>query len=162
VKENIQENSSENIFNKDIKELLPHREPFLFIDKVVSVESGCVTASKYIKKEEEYFKGHFPGKPLVPGVLIVESMAQTSGIACVSYLNKQKDVSMEGSGLYFLSRISDIKFKYPVLPGDTMVIKSEITQHFDHFFKAQVSCEVNGRIAADGELVLTKQKGGSV
>ncbi len=141
----------ENLLNKDIRELLPHREPFIFIDKVVFADRGRVTASKYIKKDEAYFKGHFPGKPLVPGVLIVESMAQASGVACVSYCNDLKD-----PGVYFLSRIFDIKFKYPVFPGDTLFIKSEVVQRFDVFFKVQASCEVNGKVVAEGELVLTK------
>lgn len=147
----------ENLLNKDILELLPHRAPFLFIDKVVSVESGCVTALKHIKKNEEYFKGHFPGKPLVPGVLIVESMAQASGIACAVYLNKQKDTIKKYPGVYFLSRISDIKFKYPVLPGDTLIIRSEVTRYFAPFFKVQTSCKVNDEIVAEGELVLTRR-----
>jgi beta-hydroxyacyl-ACP dehydratase FabZ len=149
-----------NLLTKDIRELLPHRKPFLFVDKIVSAEQGVVTASKYIKKDEEYFKGHFPGRPLVPGVLLVESMAQTSGLACVLYLNEQKNISQEDPGTYFLSRISDIKFKYPVLPGDTLVIKSKIVQYFHPFFKADVICEVNGKVAVEGEIVLTKRKGG--
>ena len=152
----------ENLINKDIRELIPHREPFIFIDKVMSAESGLVVASKYIKKDEAYFKGHFPGNPLVPGVLIVESMAQTSGIACALYCNEQKDVSMKPSGAYFLSRISDVKFKHPVLPRDTLIIKAKVLQYFDPLFKIQVSCEVSGRIVAEGELVLSKQKEGAV
>lgn len=152
----------ENLLNKDIRELIPHREPFIFIDNVISAESGLVVASKHIKKDEVYFKGHFPGNPLVPGVLIVESMAQTSGIACAVYSSEQKNVSLKQAGAYFLSRISDVKFKYAVLPGDTLIIKSKVVHYFDSFFKTEVSCEVNGRIVAEGELVLTKQTGGAV
>ena len=152
----------ENPLNKDIRELIPHREPFIFIDKVVSVENGYAIASKYIKKDEEYLKGHFPGEPLVPGVLIVESMAQTSGIACALYSSNKKSVSLEYREMYLLSRISDVKFKYAVLPGDTMIIKARVVQHFEPFFKTEVACEVSGRVVAEGELVLTKQKGGAV
>ena len=66
--------------NKDIKELLPHRPPFLFIDKVLSIVGNKITATRTIKKDEQYLKGHFPGNPIVPGVLIIESMAQAAGI----------------------------------------------------------------------------------
>jgi 3-hydroxyacyl-[acyl-carrier-protein] dehydratase len=152
----------EDLLNKDIRKLIPHREPFIFIDRVISVESGLVVASKYIKKDEEYFKGHFPGNPLMPGVLIVESMAQTSGIACALYSNEQKDASLRHCEVYFLSRISDVKFKSPVLPGDTLTIKAKVIECFANFFKTTVICEVEGRNVAEGELVLTKQRGGAV
>ena len=147
----------ENLLNKNIRELLPHREPFLFIDKILSVESGRVSASKHISKDEEFLKGHFPGLPLMPGVLIVEAMAQTGGIACVSYCEGGKGFLSKNPSLFFLSRISDIKFKHPVLPGDTLIIKVEVIERFEPFFKVQALCEVNGKMVAEGELVLTRQ-----
>lgn len=139
--------------NKNITDLLPHREPFLFLDKIVSVDGTTkITAEKKINEDEGYFKGHFPGNPIVPGVLIIESMAQASGIIAAYNQGKQQE-------LYFLSRISDIKFKYPVFPGDTLIIKAEIVGSFDQAVKAFVSCEVKGMTVAEGELVLTSQKG---
>ena len=152
----------EDLLNKDIRELIPHREPFIFIDKIISAEPGYVVAVKYIKKNEEYFKGHFPGEPLVPGVLIVESMAQASGIACASYLNGKKNISLKCPEMYFLSRICDVKFRYSALPGDMLTVKSKVARYFGPFFKTEVICEVNGKVVAEGELVLTKQKGEAV
>lgn len=149
----------ENLLNKDIREIIPHRDPFIFIDKIISIEAGCVVASKYIKKNEEYFKGHFPGEPLMPGVLIVESMAQAGGIACASYFGEKAEDLPERPVVYYLSRISDIKFKCAVLPDDTLMIKAKVLHYFEPFFKMQVSCEVKGNIVAEGELILTKQKG---
>ena len=152
----------ENLLNKDIRELIPHREPFIFIDKILSAEPGYVIALKDVKKDEGYLKGHFPGMPLVPGVLLVESMAQASGIACASCASEQMDLPSKHSVIYFLSRISDIKFKHTVLPGDVLTVKAKVVHSFEPFFRTQVSCEVNGRIVAEGELVLTKQKGETV
>lgn len=153
----------ENLFHKNIHELLPHRSPFLFIDAVVDVHPGRVVASKQFKKDEEYFKGHFPGAPLVPGVLIVESMAQAGGLACaLSVSQNADDCSHETLGRepqrYFLSRICDIKFKHPVFPGETLIVTAEIVQSFDPFFKVGVYGEVQGRRVAEGELVLTRHE----
>ena len=143
----------ERLLNKNITELLPHREPFLFIDKVISIEGkNKIVAEKKISVEEYYFKGHFPGNPIVPGVLIAECMAQASGIISAYNMDEVKSI-------YFLSRISDLKFKHPVFPGDTLIIKAEVIGQFDQAIKTSVSCEVNGKIVAEGELVLTKKGG---
>ncbi len=144
----------ENLLNKNITELLPHRKPFLFIDRIISIEGkNKIVAEKKVNKEEDYLKGHFPGNPIVPGVLIIESMAQASGIISAYSIG-------ELQGLYFLSRISDIKFKNPVFPGDTLIINVEVLDRFGEVVKTHAWCEVNGRVVAEGELVLSKQKGG--
>ena len=144
----------ENLLNKDITELLPHRKPFLFIDRIISVEnSDKIKAERRIAEDEGYLEGHFPGNPIVPGVLILECMAQASGIIAAYNTGKI-------GGIYFLSRISDIRFKHPVLPGDTLIIKAEILGRFDQTVKTHACCEVGGKVVAEGELVLSKQKGG--
>lgn len=144
----------ENLLNKDITELLPHRKPFLFIDKVIALEGeNKIVAEKKIKKEEQYLEGHFPGNPIVPGVLLVESMAQASGIITAYNKGTAQDI-------YFLSRITEMKFTQPVLPGDTLIIKAEIIGSFDQMAKTHVCCEVNGKIVAEGELILAKKKEG--
>lgn len=148
-----------NLVDKDIREILPHRDPFLFVDKVITVELGSVTAVRHINKEEVYFKGHFPGNPLMPGVLIVESMAQVSGIACSAYCKEKGDDSQKEQQHYFLSRVSDIKFKHPVFPGEDLIITAKVLDHFDSSFKVHVVSEVNGKSVAEGEIVLTRQGG---
>jgi len=146
----------DDILNRDIKEILPHREPFIFIDKVLEAKEGFVVASKIIKGDEDYFKGHFPGQPYMPGVLIVECMAQTGGIAC-STLSKD----MKG-GIFFLSRICDVKFVQPVIPGSTITMRAQVIEKYPPFYKVDVTGEVEGKIVAKGEIVLTKQEGGRV
>lgn len=152
----------ENLHNKNITELLPHRKPFLFIDRVISIEGkNKIVAEKKINKEDDYFKGHFPGNPIVPGVLIIESMAQASGIiSAYNYNSQDKENPRVKPDIYFLSRISDLKLKYPVSPGDLLIIKAEILGNFDQAIKIHAWCEVNSRVVAEGELVLSKHKGG--
>lgn len=143
----------ENPCNKDITELLPHRKPFLFIDKVVSIEgSNKIVAQKKINKDDDYFKGHFPGNPIVPGVLIVESMAQASGIICAYNHGEAQDI-------YFLSSISNVRFRHPVFPGDTLIVKAEVLARFGQAVKTSVECVVNNTVVAEGELVLSQKKG---
>ena len=105
-----------------IKKLLPHREPFIFIDKVLELGEKHVIAQKYVNADEPYFKGHFPRKAVMPGVLQIEAMAQTGGILALS--NVEDDPQ---SYLAYFHKIENAKFRHPVFPGDTMVIKMELT-----------------------------------
>ena len=103
----------------DIKSLLPHREPFLFVDSIISAdEKGCVCEHTFTENEF-FFKGHFPEYPVVPGVILVETMAQAGGAA----LSYQKTFA-EGS-LFFLATVDKVKFRNQVRPGDT--VRMEIT-----------------------------------
>ena len=146
--------------NKKITELLPHRQPFLFIDRVISVEgTHKITASRTIKKDESYLKGHFPDNPIVPGVLLVESMAQAAGIISSYNLESARVFTVEPA-VYFLSHIAYMKFKHPVYPEDTLIIKAEILRCFGDSVKVSVEGEVGGKVVIEGELVVSKQKGG--
>ncbi|MBF0569804.1 MAG: 3-hydroxyacyl-ACP dehydratase FabZ [Candidatus Omnitrophica bacterium] len=144
----------DDLLRKNIRDILPHREPFIFIDKVLEAGPGSVVASKTIKGDEDYFKGHFPGRPLMPGVLIVECMAQAAGLAC-STLGEETQ-----GALFFLSRIADVKFKRPVMPGSTLVLRAQVADKFPPFYKVSVTCEVGEKAVAEGEIVLTKQPEG--
>lgn len=104
---------------KDIESLLPHRSPFLFVDTIESYdENGCVCTRKFTE-EDFFFKGHFPEYPVVPGVILIETMAQGGGAA----LSLQKKFK-EGS-LFFLATVNNVKFKHQVRPGDT--VRMEVT-----------------------------------
>ncbi|MCA4774108.1 3-hydroxyacyl-ACP dehydratase FabZ [Wolbachia endosymbiont of Mansonella perstans] len=107
----------------DIIKVLPHSYPFLLVDRVIECDPGrSIKAIKNVTFNEPFFIGHFPGHPIMPGVLIIESLAQTSAI-CV--LGKESQSTMENKVVYFIS-IESAKFRKPVTPGDTLVLQSNI------------------------------------
>lgn len=106
----------------DIKKIIPHREPFLLVDKIVALSENSIVGVKNVTINEPFFEGHFPGRPIMPGVLQIEAMAQTGGILALEYMPKAENYLT-----YFL-KIDNCRFKHPVLPGDTMLIKMELTQ----------------------------------
>lgn len=106
------------LFNKDkIKSILPHREPFLFIDEIREIGKDSIVGVKYVKKEEDYFKGHFPQEPVMPGVLQLETMAQTGGVLILNTVKNPQDY------LTFFMKIDNAKFKQKVIPGDILIFK---------------------------------------
>jgi len=103
---------------KDIKELLPHREPFLYVDKLVEVSDERIVGTRIYTEDDYFFKGHFPGYPVVPGVILVESMAQCGG-AGVS------QSGILGDKLFFLATVDKVKFRRQVVPGDEVRFEVE-------------------------------------
>lgn len=135
------------MLNKDeIKKIIPQREPFLMIDEVEEFVPGeSATAYKYVDKNEWYFKGHFPGNPIMPGVLITESLAQTGAVAILSMEeNKGKNALFGG--------IDKMKFKKMVVPGDVLKLEVKIIKKKGPVGIGEAIATVNGKIAAKGEL----------
>jgi 3-hydroxyacyl-[acyl-carrier-protein] dehydratase len=131
---------------EQVMQYLPHRYPFLLIDKVTELELGkTITAIKNVTINEPFFPGHFPGAPVMPGVLILEAMAQAAAI--LSF--KTKDYAPEDIG------IDGARFKKPVKPGDQLVLKIEIVREMRGIWKYRGRAEVDGGMVAEAELMAT-------
>jgi len=132
-----------------IKSILPQREPFLFIDEVISVEGGQkVVAAKKITGKEDFFKGHFPGKPIMPGVLIIEAMAQAS---IMLYYACKPEIA-EKHPTYYLGK-STAEFIAPVFPGDTLILEANKLKIIDNAGVVETLAKVGDRIVAKATLV---------
>lgn len=125
-----------------VMKLLPHRPPFLMVDKVVRVESNRVVALKNVTMGEPYFEGHFPGHPIMPGVLQLEAMAQVAGILMM------RQAENIGCLAYFMSA-EEVKWRKPVRPGDTLIIDVEMTKSRGRIGKAKGKCLVDGEIVSE-------------
>ncbi|NPV79355.1 MAG: 3-hydroxyacyl-ACP dehydratase FabZ [Firmicutes bacterium] len=130
----------------EIQRILPHRFPFLLVDRVIELKPGKkAVAIKNVTSTEPFFQGHYPGRPIMPGVLIIEAMAQVCGIAALS--------AQEALGKipYFVG-IDRARFRKPVLPGDQIRIEAEITNVRKNMGRASASAYVEDRLVADSEL----------
>jgi 3-hydroxyacyl-[acyl-carrier-protein] dehydratase len=104
---------------KDFLDYMPQREPFLFVDRVVEVNDNRIKTEKQVKADEPFFAGHFPGRPIMPGVLICEAVFQSSSIL----MNKRAATTSAGGSIPLITRISNVKLKQVVLPGDLMEVE---------------------------------------
>jgi len=128
-----------------VMKLIPHRYPFLMLDKVTKIDGNKVTAIKNVSINEPYFHGHFPGHPIMPGVLQLEAMAQAAGILTL------KQAENFGKLAYFMSAES-VKWRKPVRPGDTIVIEVELTKTRGKIGKAKGVCRVEGEPVSEAEI----------
>jgi 3-hydroxyacyl-[acyl-carrier-protein] dehydratase len=131
---------------REIEEILPHRDPFLFLDEVVELEAGVrVVARKRVREDEWYLAGHFPGRPIMPGVLMVEAMAQTGALAVLA------DESNRGK-LALFAGIDDVRFKRIVEPGDELELTCELERMRGPIGRGKATATVDGELAVRGTL----------
>jgi 3-hydroxyacyl-[acyl-carrier-protein] dehydratase len=131
---------------REIEEILPHRDPFLLLDEVVELEPGeRVVARKRVREDEWYLGGHFPGRPIMPGVLIVEAMAQTGAVAVLA------DEANRGK-LALFAGIDDVRFKRIVEPGDELELTCELERVRGPIGRGKATATVDGELAARGTL----------
>ncbi|AZR73951.1 3-hydroxyacyl-[acyl-carrier-protein] dehydratase FabZ [Anoxybacter fermentans] len=134
---------------KEIMDLLPHRYPFILVDRILELEEGVrVVGIKNVTINEAFFQGHYPDHPVMPGVLIVEAMAQVSGFML---LDKHKSSRQ----LPYFTGIDKVKFRKPVVPGDQLRIESEMLKLRRNIAKVYCRALVDGEIVAEGELMFT-------
>ena len=133
-----------------IRELLPHRYPMLLVDRILDYEPGqWAIGRKCVTRNEEFFCGHFPGQPVMPGVLIIEALAQTAAIfAFMSYASK-----LDKDALVYFATIDSARFKRPVEPGDQLVMEAELIRSSRGMWKFRTRGLVDGQLAVEAELM---------
>jgi len=136
----------------EIQKMLPHRYPFLFVDRILEIEPGKrIVGIKNVTFDEPFFQGHFPGRPIMPGVLMVEAMAQVSGV--LVYKSTETDDNM----VYFMS-IEKAKFRKPVVPGDQLRLEVEALQSRGKVWKFSGKALVDGKVVCEAEFMAMTAK----
>jgi 3-hydroxyacyl-[acyl-carrier-protein] dehydratase len=140
---------SQNLNVEEIRRVLPHRYPFLLVDRVLSLEKGKrIVGIKNVSINEPFFLGHFPGRPIMPGVLIVEAMAQLGGI--LALVSTPENL---GKPAIFLLGLDKVRFRLPVTPGDQLRLEVEAVRGGKKFWKMQGKAFVDQNLVAEGELM---------
>ncbi len=135
---------------KAILERLPHRYPFLMVDRVLSVTPGkSIVAVKNVTANEAYFVGHFPGHPVMPGVLVLEALAQAGGVLAWESVSED-----DGFWILYLVGIDNARFKQPVRPGDQLVLKVDLVQRRRNLWRYEARAEVDGKLVAEAEFLM--------
>ena len=150
VDKSIDKKQNFNFNKEEIQEIIPHRDPFLLIDEIIDgIDGEYVSALKYVNKDENYFQGHFPDKPIMPGVLIIECMAQTS-----CFLD-MKNTHNRNKKLMLLSIIKSAKFMKKVVPGDKLYIRTDLLKYKLGTARVKGVAKVNNETVAEAEWMAT-------
>jgi 3-hydroxyacyl-[acyl-carrier-protein] dehydratase len=135
---------------QEILDLLPHRYPFVLVDRVLALTPGkSIVALKNVTINEPFFTGHFPARPVMPGVLIIEAMAQAAGL--LSF--KTPELKLTRGSIFYFAGIDHARFKRPVQPGDQLQLEAEILKVVRGVGKFSCRATVEGKLAAEGEIL---------
>ena len=134
----------------EIRQYLPHRYPFLLVDRVIELSPGeSIVAYKNLSINEEFFQGHFPGRPIFPGVLLVEAMAQAAGILGF----RSNDKTPDDGSIYYLAGVDNLRFKRPCVPGDRVMLRATLVAQRRRIARFDVSADVDGELAASATIL---------
>ncbi len=144
---------------EEIMAILPHRPPFLFVDEVISItQDRSIVTTFYLNPNAVWFAGHFPEKPIMPGVLITDALAQTSGLLWGFSKVLQGETTSEKPTIFFLAAAS-MKFHAPALPQETLRLSAILTKSFDRLFGYSVEALCGKKLIASGSLTLSMMEG---
>ncbi|MGQ4878408.1 3-hydroxyacyl-ACP dehydratase FabZ [Billgrantia sp. LNSP4103-1] len=139
----------------EIRDYLPHRYPFLLVDRVTELSLGeSIVAYKNVSINEPFFNGHFPHHPIMPGVLVLEALAQACGILGFKTVNK---LPADGY-VYYLVGSDNVRFKRPVMPGDCLVLEANVEREKRGIWKFACRATVNGELACEAEIICAERK----
>ncbi|MCC6077061.1 3-hydroxyacyl-ACP dehydratase FabZ [Pseudomonas sp. GCM10022188] len=140
----------------EIREFLPHRYPFLLVDRVseLDLEEKRIRAYKNVTINEPFFNGHFPGHPIMPGVLIIEAMAQAAGLLGFSMMGAKAAADT----LYYFVGSDNLRFRTPVTPGDQLVLEAKFLSAKRGIWKFECQASVDGKAACSGEIICAETK----
>ena len=138
-----------------LKHYLPHRYPFLLVDKIVScTPNECITGIKNVTINEEFFNGHFPEEPIMPGVLMIEAMAQVAGV--LGFISK--NVKPRDGYIYLFAGVDKVRFKRQVIPGDQLILRAQKTMERHSIYKFSCTACVGDELAASAEITIAEQR----
>jgi len=139
----------------EILKKLPHRYPILMVDRVLEINAGKnIKAVKNVSANEPYFQGHFPARPVMPGVLMVEALAQAAGLLSFATYGVQQD----DNSVFYFAGIDEVRFKRPVQPGDQLILDVKLERAKSGIYKFAGQASVDGEIAVDAKLMCTMRR----
>ncbi|REC94086.1 3-hydroxyacyl-ACP dehydratase FabZ [Kushneria indalinina] len=139
----------------EIQEYLPHRYPFLLVDRVTALELGeCITACKNVSYNEPFFQGHFPGHPIMPGVLIIEALAQAAGILGFKTVDKRP----ADGYIYYYVGSDNVRLKRPVFPGDQLTLEARMLKARRGIWKFSCRAHVGGEVVCEADIICAERK----